>query len=90
LALWAPGPLRRRPAISISEPYAGLYASACEALPVGSLIWSTGAAQLIVSRPEEVSETNWFFRLSRHQAALLAALETGALQVEPRERQREF
>ncbi|HXK20782.1 MAG TPA: methionine--tRNA ligase, partial [Polyangiaceae bacterium] len=70
------------------RPYSGLYCVGCEAF--------LAPADLVLGRcpahrqpPDEVHETNWFFRLSRYQQFLAHALETGALQIEPRERQRE-
>jgi len=70
------------------RPYTGLYCVGCEAF--------LAPADLVLGRcpahrqpPEEVHETNWFFRLSRYHGLLADALETGSLQIEPRERQRE-
>lgn len=71
-----------------TKPYTGRYCTGCEAF--------LGESELVLGRCpahreplEEVHETNWFFRLSRYQEPLLAALSSGALQVEPRERRNE-
>lgn len=65
--------------------YEGLYCTGCEAFLSPSELEDGKCATHRVA-PELVAEKNWFFRLSRYQAPLLAALESGALRVEPRER----
>jgi methionyl-tRNA synthetase len=70
------------------KPYVGRYCTGCEAF-VSDADLIDGCCPSHREPPEEVAETNWFFRLSRHQAALERALETGALRVEPAARQRE-
>lgn len=68
--------------------YSGLYCVGCEAyVSEAELVEGRCAAHR--QRPELVAEKNWFFRLSRYQAPLLAALEREELRVEPRERQSE-
>jgi methionyl-tRNA synthetase len=70
------------------KPYTGLYCTGCEAfLAPADLIDERCPAHR--ERPEEVHETNWFFRLSRYEHSLAAALETGRLRIEPPSRQRE-
>jgi len=39
--------------------------------------------------PEPVAEVNWFFRLSRYEAAIRDALESGRVRVEPQSRRNE-
>ena len=71
-----------------TKPYAGRYCTGCEAfLDESELV--AGSCPTHRESPEEVCETNWFFRLSRYQEPLLRALTSGALRVEPRERQNE-
>jgi methionyl-tRNA synthetase len=70
------------------KQYVGLYCSGCEAFLQPAELVDGGCAEHR-EPPEVVSETNWFFRLSRYQPPLLRALETGALRVEPRERYNE-
>lgn len=68
--------------------YQGLYCAGCEAfLDENELV--QGACPTHRVPPEPVAEQNWFFRLSRYQEPLLAALEGGALRIEPRERHHE-
>ncbi len=68
--------------------YQGLYCAGCEAfLSEADLVDGGCAAH---REPLElIAETNWFFRLSRYQAPLLAAIEHGALSIQPSERRNE-
>jgi methionyl-tRNA synthetase len=68
--------------------YRGLYCAGCEAY-VAETELVDGECAAHREAPELVEERNWFFRLSRYQAPLLAALESGSLRVEPQERLRE-
>jgi methionyl-tRNA synthetase len=70
------------------KAYAGLYCTGCEAFLNESELVAGGCS--VHREPlEQVQETNWFFRLSRYEQPLLAALASGVLRVEPRERQNE-
>ncbi|MES1185996.1 MAG: methionine--tRNA ligase [Myxococcales bacterium] len=71
-----------------TKAYTGRYCTGCEAFLSDAELVNGGCA---VHRDplEEVEETNWFFRLSRYEQPLLDALASGALRVEPRERQNE-
>ncbi|MBI4941518.1 MAG: methionine--tRNA ligase [Actinobacteria bacterium] len=68
--------------------YTGLYCAGCEQfyaaaeLP-GGLCPEHGTA------PDEVTETNWFFRLSRHAAALARLVADGVVDVVPAARRNE-
>jgi methionyl-tRNA synthetase len=68
--------------------YRGLYCVGCEAY-VAETDLVDGLCPTHRERPELVAETNWFFRLSRYQEPLLAALEGGELCIEPPERRSE-
>jgi len=71
-----------------TKAYTGLYCSGCEAfLQTTELV--DGQCPEHRREPELVAETNWFFRLSRYQDALLALLESGELRVDPAERKNE-
>jgi methionyl-tRNA synthetase len=71
-----------------TRDYVGRYCAGCEAfLQAGDCV--DGRCPLHREPLETVRERNWFFRLSRYREPLLEALESGALQVSPRERQRE-
>ncbi len=71
-----------------TKEYEGLYCDGCEAfVQPGDL--EQGNCPEHQRPPERVAETNWFFRLSRYQAELLALLEGGTLRIEPRERANE-
>ena len=68
--------------------YDGSYCQGCErfydpADLVGGRCPEHGVA------PETVTESNWFFRLSRYAADVLAALESGQVRVEPPARRNE-
>jgi methionyl-tRNA synthetase len=68
--------------------YTGRYCGGCEAFLddddlVGGICPEHGTP------PEPVEERNWFFRLSRHAEALTAAIQSGALAIEPEHRRNE-
>jgi methionyl-tRNA synthetase len=68
--------------------YTGRYCGGCEAfLDDADLV--DGACPEHGIPPEPVEERNWFFRLSRHAAALEAAIESGELTIEPEHRRNE-
>jgi len=71
-----------------TKPYTGRYCTGCEAF-LGDSELALGRCPAHPEPLEDVHETNWFFRLSRYQEPLLAALSSGGLRVEPRERQNE-
>lgn len=71
-----------------TKEYSGLYCVGCEAfLQEGDLI--EGRCSAHREAPEQVSERNWFFRLSRYQEPLLDALTSARLRILPRERHSE-
>ncbi len=68
--------------------YEGLYCGGCEAfLAPGEL--SGGCCPEHGRPPERVAERNWFFRLSRYEAALRERIERGSLRVVPATRRNE-
>ncbi len=71
-----------------TKAYSGRYCTGCEAF-LNDADSVDGHCPTHHEPLEDVTETNWFFRLSRYQAPLLDALTTGALCIEPRERQNE-
>lgn len=85
VALWrrcaANGDLYRR-------HYRGRYCTGCEAfLQDAELV--EGCCAVHAEPVTELSEENWFFRLSRYESVLYGALQSGTLQVHPVERQSE-
>jgi len=68
-----------------TKPYVGLYCAGCEAFLQTAELRDGGCPEHREA-PELIEETNWFFRLSRYREPILAALESGRLRVEPRER----
>ncbi|MBF9132206.1 methionine--tRNA ligase [Plantactinospora sp. S1510] len=65
-----------------AKEYEGLYCVGCEQFySPGELVGGKCPEHLVA--PELVRENNYFFRLSRYQEPLLAALESGALRVVP-------
>lgn len=66
----------------------GIYCSGCEAFVLpGDL--RDGLCPEHNETPEPIVERNWFFRLSRHQDALLDLIKSGGLQIEPAHRRNE-
>ena len=64
--------------------YDGLYCAGCEQFyDAADLCPEHGVA------PEEVTESNWFFRLSRYAGDVLEALESGRVRIEPPARRNE-
>lgn len=69
--------------------YQGLYCQGCEQFyEPGEL--AEGRCPEHGTVPETVTESNWFFRLSRYTGRVLAALESGELRVEPAARRNEI
>jgi methionyl-tRNA synthetase len=68
--------------------YTGNYCVGCEAFYAAEDLVGGVCPEHRVP-PEEVAEENWFFRLSRHADALIAAIESGDLQVQPHARRNE-
>jgi methionyl-tRNA synthetase len=68
--------------------YSGLYCTGCEAFLQESDLLA-GRCPQHREPPEPVRETNWFFRLSKYETAILERLESGALRIEPLERHNE-
>ncbi|RIQ20678.1 methionine--tRNA ligase [Jiangella rhizosphaerae] len=62
--------------------YTGLYCAGCEQFYAPDELAGGHCPEHGVA-PEEVSEENWFFRLSRYQDQLERILESGAVRVEP-------
>lgn len=71
-----------------TKDYQGLYCEGCEAFLQPSDL-EQGSCPEHRRPPELVSETNWFFRLSRYQAEILALLESRSLSIDPPERANE-
>ncbi|HEY2284751.1 MAG TPA: methionine--tRNA ligase [Streptosporangiaceae bacterium] len=68
--------------------YTGLYCTGCEQFyRPGEL--RDGCCPEHGTEPEQVSEENWFFRLSRYGAPLREAVTTGRLRIEPAGRRNE-
>jgi methionyl-tRNA synthetase len=68
--------------------YEGLYCTGCEAFVQADDLHD-GLCPEHGTRPELVSERNWFFRLSRYQDDLETLIETGRLRIEPEQRRNE-
>ncbi|SDS97021.1 methionine--tRNA ligase [Jiangella sp. DSM 45060] len=62
--------------------YTGRYCAGCEQFYTADEL-AGGVCPEHGVAPEEVSEENWFFRLSRYQDELLRVLESGAVRVVP-------
>jgi methionyl-tRNA synthetase len=68
--------------------YTGLYCGGCEQF-YGDAELPGGLCPEHLQEPDVVRESNWFFRLSRHQARLSEVLESGRVRVEPAARRNE-
>ena len=68
--------------------YEGLYCAGSEAF-VSPAELEDGLCPEHGEPPERVSERNWFFRLSKYEAELLALVERGRLRIEPERRRNE-
>ena len=68
--------------------YEGLYCAGCEAFVVPDDL-ANGLCPEHGETPELIVESNWFFRLSRYQGALLDLIESGRLRIEPEHRRNE-
>jgi len=70
------------------QRYAGLYCTGCEQFYTPADLHG-GRCPEHGTEPEQVSEENWFFRLSRYAAPLREAITSGRLRIEPAGRRRE-
>jgi methionyl-tRNA synthetase len=71
-----------------TRAYEGLYCVGCEQFyEPGELV--DGRCPEHLTRPEAIREENYFFRLSRYEADLLKALESGQLRIVPESRRNE-
>ncbi|MFJ1708961.1 methionine--tRNA ligase [Kitasatospora sp. NPDC088346] len=71
-----------------SKDYTGLYCVGCEQFyPPAEL--TDGLCPEHLAAPEEVTERNWFFRLSRYGDRLLEAISSGELTIHPASRRNE-
>lgn len=68
--------------------YEGLYCAGCEAFVAPDDL-RDGRCEEHGEPPEPIAERNWFFRLSRHQGALLELIESERLRIEPAHRRNE-
>ncbi len=69
--------------------YTGLYCTGCEQFRATDELVDGVCPEHGVP-PEEVSEQNWFFRLSRYTGPLLDAIETGELRIKPATKRNEI
>ena len=70
------------------KDYTGLYCVGCEQFYRPEEL-TEGCCPEHLTRPEEVSETNYFFRLSRYQSQLVDAITSGRLEILPEHRRNE-
>jgi len=68
--------------------YEGLYCTGCEQFYTPAEL-RDGRCRDHGTVPQQVSEQNWFFRLSRYAAPLRAAITSGELRIEPAGRRNE-
>jgi len=69
--------------------YEGAYCVGCEAFVDVEDLDARGCCPEHRTQPDVVREPNWFFRLSRYGERIRAAIETGALRIEPASRRNE-
>src|SRR5215470_13826501 len=70
------------------QRYTGLYCTGCEQFYTPAELQG-GCCPEHGTEPEQVSEENWFFQLSRYAAPLREAITTGQLRIEPAGRRHE-
>ena len=70
------------------QRYTGLYCTGCEQFYTPADLHD-GRCPEHGTEPEQVSEENWFFRLSRYAAPLREAITSGRLRIEPAGRRHE-
>ena len=70
------------------QQYTGLYCTGCEQFYRPAEL-RDGRCPEHGTEPEQVSEENWFFRLSRYAAPLREAITSGRLRIEPAGRRNE-
>lgn len=71
------------------KSYSGLYCTGCEQFYQPEEL-SYGCCPEHGTHPEEVTETNWFFRLSRYEDRLRQLIETRELNITPESRRNEI
>jgi methionyl-tRNA synthetase len=70
------------------KDYSGLYCAGCEQFYSPEELLD-GLCREHLAPPVEVTESNWFFRLSRYRRQITDLVTTGALLIEPAERRNE-
>lgn len=70
------------------KDYTGLYCPGCEQFYSADEL-DDGRCSEHLTPVQEVTETNWFFRLSRYREQVAALVESGEVTVEPRQRRNE-
>lgn len=70
------------------KTYTGLYCVGCEQFYTESELVD-GCCPEHSTRPEDISEQNWFFRLSKYRDQLLALIESGDLKIVPESKRNE-
>lgn len=70
------------------KTYQGLYCNGCEQF-YNEADLVEGCCPEHATRPEEVSETNWFFRLSKYADAIEQAILSGSLKIVPETKRNE-
>lgn len=71
------------------KTYSGLYCVGCEQFYAETELVD-GCCPEHSTRPEEISEQNWFFRLSKYGDRLLALIESGDLKIVPESKRNEI
>ncbi|OGH02981.1 MAG: hypothetical protein A2798_00955 [Candidatus Levybacteria bacterium RIFCSPHIGHO2_01_FULL_37_17] len=70
------------------KPYEGLYCIGCESFKnSGELV--DGICPIHQTKPEKVSEENYFFKLSKYQNKLIELIESNALKIIPQNKREE-
>lgn len=71
------------------KSYTGLYCIGCEQFYTPEELTADGRCVEHGTIPETVEESNWFFRLSRYQDALVDLITSDRLRIQPASRKRE-
>lgn len=65
------------------KSYSGLYCVGCESFKTSEELNEEGLCLIHLKKPEEVSEENYFFKLSKYQDKLVELIEDGELLIIP-------
>ena len=75
--------------VLFEQEYRGLYCEGCEGFKQEKDLDDQGRCPEHLTKPREVRESNFFFRLSTYEGWLKETIESGVLRIEPESRRNE-